>query len=242
MRLQKYIAMCGAASRRKAEELIRQGRIIVNGETVCEMGFPVNEKDTVLLDGRQLLPEEQKFYIMLNKPKGFVTTAKDQFGRATVLDLVKGLNARVYPVGRLDYDTTGLLILTNDGEFVNMVTHPGNKIEKVYEVTSNGCPDAGSLEKLRNGIDLGDFKTAPAKVQIISEHKNNSGKAITRIRIIIGEGKNRQVRRMFAKIGFPVLKLHRVATGGLQLGSLKPGEYKFMDKEEAFRVFLPVSF
>lgn len=193
IRLQKYLASCGVASRRKCEELIIEGKITVNDEKV-ELGFKINpEKDIVKYNGKQVKNENKKYtYILLNKPIGVVTTADDQFGRQTVLDLVK-VKARVVPVGRLDMYTSGALILTNDGDFVYKVTHPKHEIEKTYTVTIKGIVKSEEVEKLKKGVLIDDYKTKPAKVKILKtdEEKNQS-----RLEIIIHEGKNRQVRKM----------------------------------------------
>ena len=229
IRLQKYLADCGVASRRKCEQFILDGLVEVNGRVVQELGTKVNEKDEVKFKGKVLKPVENKVYILLNKPIGYVTTVKDQFGRDTVLDLVK-VKERVVPVGRLDMYTSGALILTNDGEFINKYTHPKNEIDKTYNVTVSGKITKEEVEKLKNGVELDDgYITKPAKVKIlkIDEEKN-----ISRIQIIIHEGKNRQVRRMCEAIGKKVLALHRSKIGNIDVKDLKLGEWRYLRKSE----------
>ena len=226
IRLQKYLADCGVASRRKCEQFILDGLVEVNGKVVQELGTKVNEKDEVKFKGKVLKPVENKVYILLNKPIGYVTTVKDQFGRDTVLDLVK-VKERVVPVGRLDMYTSGALILTNDGEFINKYTHPKNEIDKTYNVTVSGKITKEEVEKLKNGVELDDgYITKPAKVKIlkIDEEKN-----ISRVQIVIHEGKNRQVRRMCEAIGKKVLALHRSKIGNIDVKDLKLGEWKYLN-------------
>lgn len=226
-RLQKFIADCGVASRRKAEELIKQGRVKVNGLVVTEMGIKVNETDSVEVDGRKIKPENKKVYIMLNKPAGYVTTAKDQFGRPTVLELLKGVSERVYPVGRLDYETTGLLILTNDGDFTYKMTHPKHEINKTYIATIEGIPSSEEISRFEKGLKIEDYITAPAKLKIISKKERTCVVEIT-----IHEGRNRQVRKMCEAIGHPVLALKRVSVGKLSLGNLAEGDWRKLSQKE----------
>ncbi len=230
IRLQKFLADCGIASRRKCEELIESGRVKVNGKTV-ELGFKVDpEKDKVEFDGKLVSNTKKEFtYILLNKPIGVVTTADDQFDRETVLDLVK-VKPRVVPVGRLDMYTSGALILTDDGDFVYKVTHPKHEINKTYTVTLVGIVSPEDIEKLRQGVVIdGDYTTKPAKARImkIDEQKN-----ISRVEITIHEGKNRQVRKMCEAIGKKVLALHRAKIGNLGVKDLKLGTWRYMTKRE----------
>ena len=212
MRLQKFLAEAGVASRRKAEELILQGKIKVNGEIKREMGIKINpELDEVVYEGNIVKIENKKVYILLNKPIGYVTTVKDQFNRESVLDLVK-TKERLVPVGRLDMYTSGALILTNDGDFVYKVTHPKHEINKTYTVTIKGIVKKEDVEKLRKGVDIGGYRTKPAKVKIL---KTDDEKDISRLEIIIHEGKNRQVRKMCESIGYKVLALHRSQIAGI---------------------------
>lgn len=226
-RLQKYIADCGVASRRKAEELIKQGRVKVNGTVVTEMGTKVGDADLVEVDGKGIKPENKKVYILLNKPAGYVTTAKDQFGRPTVLDLLKGVRERVFPVGRLDYETTGLLILTNDGDFTYKMTHPKHEIEKTYVATIEGVPTNEEISRFEKGLMIDDYITAPAKLKILSQ---NNRKCV--VEVTIHEGKNRQVRKMCETIGHPVLTLKRISLGKLSLGNLAEGSWRELSQQE----------
>lgn len=227
IRLQKFLAQCGVASRRKAEELIRDGKVRVNGHVVTEMGTKVSEEDRVEVNGKVVRPEKKKVYILLHKPRGYVTTVSDPEGRKTVLDLVKDVRERVYPIGRLDYDSSGLLLLTNDGEFANYMMHPKNEILKVYIATVKGNPSEEALDKLRNGIRIDDYVTAPAFVRVLSVYEKK-----TKLEITIHEGHNRQIRKMCEKIGHPVVRLKRIAYGSLELGDLKPGEWRFLTEKE----------
>ena len=228
-RLQKFLANAGVASRRKCEELILQGKITVNEKKICELGTKVSENDIVKYNGKIIKSQEEKIYILLNKPIGYVTTAKDQFGRDTVLDLVK-INKRIVPVGRLDMYTSGALILTNDGEFVNKLTHPKNEINKTYNVTVTGKVEKKEITQLENGVKIDEnYITKPAKVKIlkIDEEKN-----ISRIQITIHEGKNRQVRKMCDAIGKKVLALHRSKIGNIDVKDLKIGTWRYLTSKE----------
>jgi len=226
VRLQKFLAAAGVASRRKAEELIRQGKVTVNGERAV-LGTRVDpEKDIVRLDGKVVTPEK-KVYLILNKPRGVVTTCRDPQGRRTVLDLIGSIGAAVHPVGRLDYDTEGLLLLTNDGDLTNKLIHPRYQIEKTYHVLVEGRPTEQDLETLRRGLLLEDGWTAPARVSILKEMRGK-----TWLEMSIHEGRNRQVRRMWARLGYPVLKLRRTRFAFLTLGRLRPGEYRHLSREE----------
>ena len=229
-RLQKYLANAGIASRRKCEELILTGKIEVNGITVTELGTKVNPiKDIVKYNGKEVKLQEEKVYILLNKPIGYVTTAKDQFGRKTVLDLVK-INKRIVPVGRLDMYTSGAIILTNDGDFVNKLTHPSNEINKTYNVTVKGKITLAEVNLLEKGVEIDNgYITKPAKVKIlkIEEEKN-----ISRIQITINEGKNRQVRKMCNAVNKKVLALHRSKIGNIEVKDLKLGTWRYLKDKE----------
>lgn len=228
MRLQKYMALCGVASRRKSEEIILEGRVKVNNKVVDVLGTLVDTKeDKVYVDDKRILLENRKIYIMLNKPVGYVSTLKDEKGRKIVTDLIEGVSERIYPVGRLDADTTGLLLLTNDGEMTNKLTHPSNKVEKKYIAIVEGVPNKVELEKIRNGIYIDGKKTAPAIVKIA---KNYIDESI--LDIEIHEGRNRQVKKMCEAINHPVKKLKRVSIGQLQLGGLLTGNWRFLNEEE----------
>ena len=228
-RLQKYLASCGIASRIKCEEYILQGKVQVNGKVVTELGTKINpDKDTVKFDGKIVNQAKNLVYILLNKPIGYVTTADDQFGRDTVLDLVK-VRERVVPVGRLDMYTSGALILTNDGDFVYKVTHPKHEIEKTYTVTVKGIVKNNEVEQLRKGVTIDDYTTKPAKVKIL---KTDTEKDISRLEITIHEGKNRQVRKMCEAVGRKVLALHRSKIGKIGVKDLELGKWRFLQKRE----------
>lgn len=231
IRLQKFMADSGIASRRKCEELILQGKVQVNGKPIIELGTKINpEKDVVEFENKIINNENKKYvYILLNKPIGYVTTAKDQFGRDTVLDLVK-VKERIVPVGRLDMYTSGALILTNDGDFVNKVTHPSHEINKTYNVTVRGIVTDENVKALESGVIIDDnYKTKPAIVKILKIDKE---KKISRIQITIHEGKNRQIRKMCKAIDKNVLALHRAKIGELTVKNIPIGKWKFLNKNE----------
>ena len=222
IRLNKYISECGVCSRRSADTLIQSGKVSVNGEVITDLGVKIDEiSDTIAVDNKIIKKEDKLVYIMLNKPKGYVTTSKEQFGRKSVLDLID-TNLRVYPIGRLDMYTEGLLLLTNDGNFANEMMHPKNKIEKTYIAKVNGNITNEKIEMLKRGVDIGGYVTKPAKVRKILE-KNE-------LEIVISEGKNRQVRKMCNAVGLNVINLKRTKIGNLNLGKLKLGSYKYFDK------------
>lgn len=229
LRLQKFMADCGVASRRKCEELIMQGKISVNGEVVQELGRKILPNvDKVTYCGKPIQNDKNMIYILLNKPIGYVTTSKDQFNRDTVLDLIH-VKQRVVPVGRLDMYTSGALILSNDGDFVYKVTHPKHEITKTYTVTLKGKISNDAVENLRQGVKIEDYITRPAKVKIlkIDEEKN-----ITRLEITIHEGKNRQIRKMCEAVGSKVLALHRSKIGEIGVKDLKIGNWRYLRDDE----------
>ncbi len=227
MRLQKYIAEAQIASRRKAEEMILAGRVSVNGKIITELGTKVeSDSDVVRVDDKEIHICEKLVYIMLNKPEGCVTTVKDQFNRKSVMDYVSDVKERIYPVGRLDYDTSGLLIMTNDGELTYRLTHPKHNVVKTYIAHVDRKPDERDMEKFRKGIVIDGRKTAEAEIKIIKEGK------LTELEIKIREGRNRQVRKMCAAINCNVVKLKRIATGKLELGELEKGKYRYLDEKE----------
>ena len=225
-RLQKYLASCGIASRRKCEEYILQGKVSINGKTVKELGIKVNpQTDKIYFEGKEIKKsKEQPVYILLNKPIGYVTTVKDQFNRETVMDLVK-VKERIVPVGRLDMYTSGALILTNDGDFVYKITHPKHEITKTYTVTLKGIINNEEIEKLKSGVKIDEYITKPAKVRIL---KIDLESDTSRIEIIIHEGKNRQVRKMCESIGRKVLALHRSKIGNIGVKDLKIGTWRYL--------------
>ena len=226
MRLQKYLADCGVASRRASEQLILEGRVSVNGETVTQLGTQVEEGDKVVFDGRLLKPTHKKIYIMLYKPDKVVSTVSDPEGRKTVMDLVD-IKERLYPVGRLDYHTEGLLLLINDGDAAYHLTHPKFEIEKEYLCVIAGQISREEVLKLQSGVIIDGEKTAPAKVKVveITDHT-------TSLSVIIHEGKNRQVRKMMEAVNKEVLHLTRMRHGELLLTGLKPGQWRPLTKEE----------
>ena len=229
IRLQKFLANSGIASRRKCEELILEGKVSVNDEVVNELGTKVNPAvDKVEFCGKPVQNSDKMVYILLNKPIGYVTTAKDQFDRDSVLDLVK-VKERIVPVGRLDMYTSGALILTNDGDFVYKVTHPKHEITKTYTVTVHGIITNEAVEKLRQGVEIEDYVTRPAKVKIL---KTDEEKNISRLEITIHEGKNRQVRKMCEAVGSKVIALHRSKIGDIGVKELKLGNWRYLKDYE----------
>ena len=233
VRLQKFLANSGVASRRKCEELILEGKVSVNGKVVNELGTKINPSmDKVEFCGKLIHSSEKKVYILLNKPIGYVTTAKDQFDRDSVLDLVK-VKERIVPVGRLDMYTSGALILTNDGDFVYKVTHPKHEITKTYTVTLRGIIEDDAVEKLRNGVEIEDYITRPAKVRIL---KTDVEKNISRLEITIHEGKNRQVRKMCEAVGSKVIALHRSTIGDFGVKDLKLGTWRYLRDFEVKKI------
>ena len=231
VRLQKFLANSGVASRRKCEEFILEGKVRVNGEVVTELGTKiVPGKDVVTFEGRELaLEEEKKVYILLNKPVGYVTTASDERGRPTVMELLKGVKEKVVPVGRLDMFTSGLLLFSNDGDFVYKVTHPKHETTKTYIVKTRGVPTERDLEKLRVGVKIEDYITSPARVELLLKDNTND---ISRILIEIHEGRNRQVRKMCEAIGLSVIALKREGVGGLTCEGVERGKWRYLTEEE----------
>ncbi len=236
-RLQKILAEIGIASRRKAEEMIIEGRVTVNGQ-VATIGMKADlNRDHIKLNGKLLIRPEPKVYLIVNKPKGVVTSLHDPEGRPTIKDFLKGVKYRVFPVGRLDYDSEGLLLLTNDGDFTHAVLHPSKKIPKTYLVKVKEVLEDDEIEKLRKGIRLEDGVTAPAKVKRIRKTEHNSWLEIT-----LHEGKKRQIRHMLDKVGHPVLKLKRIRINGIELGNLESGKYRYLTPEEADKIRKEVFF
>ena len=226
IRINKYIASCGLCSRRNAEELILDGRVKINGQVVTELGIKVNNGDIVEVDGKNISLEQEKVYIMLNKPRGYVTTSKEQFGRPSVMDLLD-VKQRVFAVGRLDMDSEGLLLLTNDGNFANKIIHPTKHVAKTYEVILKKEISSEDIEKLKQGVDIGGYITRPAIVEKLA-NKN--------IIITIYEGKNRQVRKMCEALGNKVVNLKRTAIGNLKLENLETGKYLLLNESDIKRI------
>jgi 23S rRNA pseudouridine2605 synthase len=230
-RLQKFLAHAGVASRRHAEQLIVEGRVTVNGAVVRELGVKVDpEKDAVKVDGKRVLGE-RPVYILMYKPKGTLCTLDDPEGRPLVTDLVRGVKARLFPVGRLDFDTTGALLLTNDGELANLLMHPRHRFTKTYLAKVKGVPSEERLEKLRRGVNIEGVRTAPAEARLVALKEKNS-----LVELILREGRNRQVKRMFLEIGHPVLRLHRSAYAFLDLQGLEPGQWRHLSADEVKRL------
>ena len=234
MRLQKYLAQCGVCSRRKAEELIKAGRVEVDGITVTEMGVSVDENSNVKFDGKPVSPAEKLEYYLLNKPAGYVTTLSDPQGRPTVISLLKGVKTRVFPVGRLDLDTKGALILTNDGSLTQKIQHPSKHTKKTYKALVKGIPSSETLRQLERGIVLEGKKTAPATLRLVKKNNNS-----TLVEIILHEGRKRQVKNMFAAVKHPVFSLERTAYGKLTLGSLQVGSFRALSKSDLDKIFYP---
>lgn len=236
-RLQKVIAAAGIASRRKAEELIAAGRVKVNGKTVREMGVSVSPQDEILVDGHEIHREE-KVYYLLNKPKQYICAVRDDKGRRTVMECFEGIRERIFPVGRLDYETTGLLLMTNDGDFANAMMHPKYHLPKTYEVAVDGILTDQMLRMLAKGIQLSDGKTLPADVELVSRFE---GKKKTVIRITIYEGRNREIRRMMEYFHCEVTRLNRIRYGFLETGSLRQGQYRRLRMYEVRKLMGMVS-
>ena len=231
MRLQKFLALCSVASRRAAEEMIASGRVSVNGSVVTQMGTKVTDTDTVCVDGKKVRIENKQIYIMLNKPCGYLTTAEDDRGRKTVMELVADIPERIYPVGRLDFNTSGLLLFTNDGDLAYSLTHPKHEKQKVYEVLVRGIVLHGATDKLCRGVYIDGKKTSPAEAEVIEHRRNTSV-----VRICIHEGRNRQVRKMCEAVGHPVIALKRVCVDGIELGKLEEGRWRHLTKTEVQRL------
>lgn len=228
IRLQKYMALCGVASRRASEEIIKEGRVQVNYKPVVEMGILIDpKKDRVLVDNKRIRPEENKIYIALNKPVGVVTSVKDEKNRRVVNDLIEDVKERIYPVGRLDIDTSGLILLTNDGRIAYKLTHPSKMVYKRYIAIVEGLPNRKELELLRNGLMIDGKMTAKAKVTVL---KNYGEDSILDIELF--EGRNRQIKKMCEAVNHPVKKLKRISFGEIELGGLDVGNWRYLNEEE----------
>jgi 23S rRNA pseudouridine2605 synthase len=227
VRLNKYIAHAGVCSRRKADELTACGNVKINGEVVTGPGANVGDDDVVEVNGIVVAPVKKSVYILLNKPKGYITTVSDEFGRPTVMELTGDIEGRIFPVGRLDADTTGLLIMTNDGDFANAVAHPAHEMRKTYRARVAGAISKERLARLRGGVNVDGRTTAPADVALV---RQSAAGAV--VEISIHEGRNRQVRKMFMAIGNKVIDLQRTAIGDIRIGGLKPGHWRKLTKSE----------
>ena len=231
-RLQKVIANSGYCSRRKAEDEILKGNVSVNGEIIKEMGYKVNSNDVIIVNGVKL-DKSEKVYVLLNKPRGVITSVSDDKERKTVVDLIE-IDTRIYPVGRLDYDTTGALLLTNDGELTNLLTHPKNHIPKVYMAKVEGIITGKEIHELEKGVVIDGKRTMPAKVKL---RKLDKDKKVSMVELTIFEGRNHQVKKMFLKIGFPVIKLKREKIAFLNVKNLNSGEYRYLNPKEVKQLY-----
>jgi pseudouridine synthase len=229
-RLQKVLAAAGVASRREAEKLILAGRVAVNGIVITQLGTKVDpEAATIVVDGKRIEVHPEQVYLLLNKPRGYTSTRRDPHAPRVITDLVKGISTPLYPVGRLDVDTEGMIILTNDGDFAFIMTHPKHNVSKTYRAEVAGLVTQGVIQELSTGILLDDRMTSPAKVSLVAL---NTARQTSIIDIVITEGRKRQVRRMFGTVGHPVVRLVRMKIGPITLGELKPGEWRFLTAEE----------
>jgi len=227
-RLQKILAKAGIASRREAERMLMEGRVSVNGKVVETLGLKADPfKDHIRVDGKKLTHVEPKVILLLNKPRGYLSTVRDPKGRPTVLDLLKDVKWRIYPVGRLDFDAEGLLLLTNDGDLANLLSHPRFSIPKTYLVKVRGIPDEKKLTRLKRGVMLEDGQAKAVSCNLIRQREKNSW-----VRVVVTEGRNRLIKRMFSAIGHPVLKLKRIEYGPVRLGDLPFGQYRYLNSEE----------
>ena len=231
-RIQKILANAGIASRREAERMVIEGRVTVNGKVVDQLGFKTDpSKDHIKVDGKRLGRFEPKIALLLNKPRGYVSTVKDPEGRPTVMDLLKNFKWRVYPVGRLDFDAEGLLLLTNDGDLTYHFSHPKFSIPRTYQVKIRGVPEEERLARLKKGVRLEDGNAKAVSVKVFRQREKNSW-----IQVVVTEGRNHLVKRMFSAIGYPVVKLKRVGFGPIQLGDLRIGQYRFLTAEEMMKL------
>lgn len=227
MRINKYLAQSGLASRRKVEDLITAGKVKVNGKVVKDLATDIKDTDTVQYDSQVIRPSKKYVYYKLNKPKGYVTTVSDDKERKTVMELLRGVHTRVYPIGRLDYDTEGLLLLTNDGDITNIITKPNSDIKKTYLVHIESGITKDEIKKMTLGVKIDDYTTKPCSIELIETSEN-----LSKLRMTISEGKNRQIRRMFEAMGKNVIFLRRVQIGEIKLGGISRGEYKELSPKE----------
>ena len=233
VRLQKYLAESGVASRRKSEELISQGKVKVNGIT-ANIGDKINpKKDTVTVSGKKIIRKKQYTYVLLHKPRGFITTMSDEMNRKCVAELIKDIPERIYPVGRLDRDSEGMLLFTDDGAFANAMTHPTKHVPKTYRVTVRPSITDEQITKLTTGVVIDDRMTAPAQVRVVTKEENR-----VVLEIILYEGRNRQIRKMCEEVGLEVARLKRTAIGSIKLGMLKQGDYRYLTEEEVRKLMI----
>ncbi len=227
MRINKYIAQCGIASRRKAEDIIKLGKVKVNGKVTTDLSTDIRDTDIVSIDNKTIKVVSNYVYYKLNKPKGYITSTSDDKDRKTVINLMRGVHYRVFPIGRLDYDTEGLLLLTNDGDIANILTKPNSEVKKTYIVHIEGSINKDDIKKLSSGVDIGDYITRPCSVELIETNETQS-----KLKVAITEGKNRQIRKMFSSIGKEVTFLRRIQIGDIKLGGLSRGEYAPLNQKE----------
>ena len=227
MRINKYIAQCGIASRRKAENIIKSRKVKVNGKVTTDLSTEIKDTDIVSIDNKTVKIVSNLVYYKLNKPKGYITSTSDDKDRKTVINLMRGIHYRVFPIGRLDYDTEGLLLLTNDGEIANILTKPNSEVKKTYVLHIGGIINKDEIKKLSTGVDIGDYITRPCSVELIETNGTQS-----KLKVTITEGKNRQIRKMFASIGKEVTFLKRIQIGDIKLGGLSRGEYAPLNQKE----------
>lgn len=227
MRINKYIAQCGIASRRKAEDIIKLGKVKVNGKVTTDLSTDIRDTDIVSIDNKTIKVVSNYVYYKLNKPKGYITSTSDDKDRKTVINLMRGVHYRIFPIGRLDYDTEGLLLLTNDGDIANILTKPNSEVKKTYIVHIEGFINKDDIKKLSSGVDIGDYITRPCSVELIETNETQS-----KLKVAITEGKNRQIRKMFSSIGKEVTFLRRIQIGDIKLGGLSRGEYAPLNQKE----------
>lgn len=227
MRINKYIAQCGIASRRKAEDIIKLGKVKVNGKVTTDLSTDIRDTDIVSIDNKTIKVVSNYVYYKLNKPKGYITSTSDDKDRKTVINLMRGVHYRVFPIGRLDYDTEGLLLLTNDGDIANILTKPNSEVKKTYVVHIEGFINKDDIKKLSSGVDIGDYITRPCSVELMETNETQS-----KLKVAITEGKNRQIRKMFSSIGKEVTFLRRIQIGDIKLGGLSRGEYAPLNQKE----------
>lgn len=232
MRINKYLASCELGSRRKVEEYVKAKKIVINNQVVTDLTYDVKENDIVLFNGKRVFPERHKVYLMLNKPKCYITSLSDEKDRKVVMTLLKGVKEKVFPVGRLDYNTEGMLLLTNDGEWANNIIHPSKHIYKTYEVKVKVILTNKELNSIRKGVQLEGIKYLPAKIDLVDRDENYNYYHITII-----EGKNREIRNIFESINVKVFALKRISIGALELGDLSEGKYRYLNKDEQKMVF-----